>query len=313
MAFELRRKSITAIGAACSVLSLFFLMGCSSSPSAGEGKSAVQGRIDKQSEERIKLVKFEKSNGVQGERMGFKIYEMEFESEIEFTEECKWVTGLFGQELSFKTAKLVAEPKSGFSWNKFMDDSQNPGRAVTKGTKVQLSGVILFLKKERGWSVENLKLTRASPIGGADDAVGDTANGESRLQRALAQAKAGSSSPSISAQGIAAGSKGCVQNLKQLGLSVRLWSNDNQDKFPPSILSMSNEIVTPKTLVCPSDSSKSRVSEWSHFSEKQNCSYEFLAPNAEEEKVLKEVVFKCPVHGHVTLGDGFVRENNTGR
>ena len=73
----------------------------------------------------------------------------------------------------------------------------------------------------------------------------------------------------------------CVSNLKQVGLSFRLWEGDNGDKYPmtvavaqggaeeyvyqggvtPSIkynmgvvfMVMSNELSTPKILTCPSD------------------------------------------------------------
>ena len=71
----------------------------------------------------------------------------------------------------------------------------------------------------------------------------------------------------------------CTSNLKQVGLSSRIWSNDNQDRFPWDLrqpagslpanggglgdivdhfLIMSNELSTPKVLNCPSDASKSR-------------------------------------------------------
>ncbi len=74
----------------------------------------------------------------------------------------------------------------------------------------------------------------------------------------------------------------CVNNLKQVGLAFRLWSGDNGDKFPmayagnpsyplinhgnawsvPGITgqyqytafeAMSNELSTPKVIVCPQD------------------------------------------------------------
>jgi prepilin-type processing-associated H-X9-DG protein len=66
---------------------------------------------------------------------------------------------------------------------------------------------------------------------------------------------------------------GCVSNLKQIGLAFRIWSGDNSDKYPFHIsvtnggtmglnngknawlnfLVMSNELSTPKILVCPKD------------------------------------------------------------
>ena len=74
----------------------------------------------------------------------------------------------------------------------------------------------------------------------------------------------------------------CVSNLKQVGLSFRLYSNDHGDKFPfdtpptdgtyidPNnkgnavqiYLVMSNELVSPKVLVCPSDGGKTKSSDF---------------------------------------------------
>jgi hypothetical protein len=70
----------------------------------------------------------------------------------------------------------------------------------------------------------------------------------------------------------------CVNNLKQIGLSFKLWAGDNNDKYPmqvstnqggtmelvgsgaayPHFNVMSNELSTPKILHCPKDPKK----EW---------------------------------------------------
>jgi type II secretory pathway pseudopilin PulG len=66
----------------------------------------------------------------------------------------------------------------------------------------------------------------------------------------------------------------CTNNLKQTGLAFRIWAGDNNDKFPMEISVtnggamewmettnawiafqvMSNELSTPKVLLCPADS-----------------------------------------------------------
>jgi prepilin-type N-terminal cleavage/methylation domain-containing protein len=67
----------------------------------------------------------------------------------------------------------------------------------------------------------------------------------------------------------------CVNNLKQVGLSFRLWSGDNNDRFPMKVMVadggaaqytvetkdlhkvfgvMSNELSTPQVVICPGDS-----------------------------------------------------------
>jgi prepilin-type N-terminal cleavage/methylation domain-containing protein len=72
----------------------------------------------------------------------------------------------------------------------------------------------------------------------------------------------------------------CVSNLKQIGLACRLFSGDHDSKFPWMLLpaddgtagaaqdtfihflAMTNELNTPKVLICPSDSAKNLVSQW---------------------------------------------------
>jgi prepilin-type processing-associated H-X9-DG protein len=65
----------------------------------------------------------------------------------------------------------------------------------------------------------------------------------------------------------------CINNLKQISLAARIWASDNDDKYPFEIsvtiggtmelnhgrnawmnfLVMSNELSTPKVLICPQD------------------------------------------------------------
>lgn len=62
---------------------------------------------------------------------------------------------------------------------------------------------------------------------------------------------------------------GCISNQKQLALAFRMWANDHQEQFPmsvsptkesalagdplPSFLITSNEMNSPKLLLCPED------------------------------------------------------------
>jgi len=77
----------------------------------------------------------------------------------------------------------------------------------------------------------------------------------------------------------------CINNLKQVGIGFRLWANDNEDQFPwfvdvskglrntkggslnssdwtDHFRSVSNELVTPKILFCPTDKQKVMHTEW---------------------------------------------------
>ena len=73
----------------------------------------------------------------------------------------------------------------------------------------------------------------------------------------------------------------CVSNLKQIGLAFRMWSNDHTERFPwqisgvapsdgslnaASVLDhfrcISNELTTPKVLVCGSDPTRTRATSF---------------------------------------------------
>ena len=99
----------------------------------------------------------------------------------------------------------------------------------------------------------------------------------------------------------------CVNNLKQFGLAARIWMLDNNEILPPDTLSMSNELNTPKILVCPADTNRPVARDWASFTA-VNLSYEYLAPsatNADTEPM--RVLSRCPIHGHIGLCDGSVQ------
>jgi prepilin-type processing-associated H-X9-DG protein len=70
----------------------------------------------------------------------------------------------------------------------------------------------------------------------------------------------------------------CVNNLKQIDLAAQVWEGDNNDKFPPQVPGtnggtmefttgpnvwrhfqvMSNELSTPKVLLCPAETDQDR-------------------------------------------------------
>ena len=102
-----------------------------------------------------------------------------------------------------------------------------------------------------------------------------------------------------------AGSIVCVNNLKQLGLAVRVWGIDNGDVAPTNLLSMTNEMSTPKILYCPADTSRQAATNWASYSS-ANCSYEYLGAGAPFTEPMR-VLFRCPIHGNVCLADGSVQ------
>jgi hypothetical protein len=99
----------------------------------------------------------------------------------------------------------------------------------------------------------------------------------------------------------------CINNLKQFGLAVRVWSLDNNDKYPPNVVCMSNELSTPNILVCPSDTNRTAAVNFFSFTT-ANCSYEYFGADASDTEPTR-VLSRCPIHGHVGLCDGSVQNS----
>jgi hypothetical protein len=156
------------------------LTGCSFKPSEGDGQQAVQNQINQQAQGRIRLISFHKTNGQMAEINAVKVYSLEFQSEIEFTENCKWAIGNYGQQLSFQTSKPVTQQQGGV-WGQFLDNAvANPGVLANQGQRVQLFGVIHFEKKENGWSVDNVELTKYVAENAPQSTTGTTPGGQSQ-------------------------------------------------------------------------------------------------------------------------------------
>jgi prepilin-type N-terminal cleavage/methylation domain-containing protein len=102
----------------------------------------------------------------------------------------------------------------------------------------------------------------------------------------------------------------CVSNIKQVGIAFRLWEGDNGDRYPMAVQTayngakdriyssgnlapagygltnvfvvMSNELSTPKILVCPSDSTRNAQTNFANLAyNNQNMSY-FVCGDAAE-------------------------------
>jgi prepilin-type processing-associated H-X9-DG protein len=94
----------------------------------------------------------------------------------------------------------------------------------------------------------------------------------------------------------------CVNHLKQIGLALRMWSNDSDAKFPWDVSlayggtkdfvatgqawrhfqAISNELNSPKVLVCPNEKERTRVTEFAALND-SHLSY-FVGLSADETK-----------------------------
>jgi hypothetical protein len=98
----------------------------------------------------------------------------------------------------------------------------------------------------------------------------------------------------------------CVSNLKYVGLSARVWAQDNDDFYPENFMVMSNELSKTKLLVCPSDISKVSAGSWPALSG-SNVSYQMMSQGGKQGLDPQIIFVSCPIHGHATLSDGSVQ------
>jgi prepilin-type N-terminal cleavage/methylation domain-containing protein len=93
----------------------------------------------------------------------------------------------------------------------------------------------------------------------------------------------------------------CANNLKQIGLAFRIWEGDNGGKYPMQVSvtfggamelavtgnvagifrTMSNELSTPKVLVCPQDTKRTAATDFPGGFSDANISY-FVGLDAED-------------------------------
>lgn len=92
----------------------------------------------------------------------------------------------------------------------------------------------------------------------------------------------------------------CLNNLRQTSLGFRIWSGDNRDKYPWDLSRTnggsqgspdwtdhfriaSNELASPRILVCPTDKPRKPGTNWSNLDGLANVSY-FVGTRADNTK-----------------------------
>jgi hypothetical protein len=127
----------------------------------------------------------------------------------------------------------------------------------------------------------------------------------------------------------------CMTNMKQIGLGCRIWANDNNERYPFNVSTkdggtlefcaagpdafdknsvkhfqaMSNELNSPKILWCPADSSKHVGLDFPNLQD-ANVSYQLRSGPQVRPDRPREVLGRCPIHGHILYSDGSVMMSN---
>jgi hypothetical protein len=96
----------------------------------------------------------------------------------------------------------------------------------------------------------------------------------------------------------------CGNSMASIGCAARLWANDHDGRLPADFAAMSDELNSPRILVCPGDHARQRATNWSSFSA-TNSSYEIVAPGLRDDDI-NTVYFRCKYHGHKGYADATV-------
>ena len=99
-------------------------------------------------------------------------------------------------------------------------------------------------------------------------------------------------------------SMSCGNYMSSIGVGARIWAGDNSNRLADNFLCMSNELATPKILICPGDKVRKVADNWDLFTT-NNCSYEILRPNMPDDD-FTNAYFCCTIHGHLGYADGTV-------
>ena len=129
----------------------------------------------------------------------------------------------------------------------------------------------------------------------------------------------------------------CVNNLKQIGLALKTWALDHEDKYPFNCSTneggtlefcergsdgfdnsaaihfqvMSNEIFNPRVLLCPQDRSRRAATDF--FSLRAgNITYRMRSGTNLTDATPQAVLVTCPVDGNTVLCDGSVKGTAAG-
>lgn len=99
----------------------------------------------------------------------------------------------------------------------------------------------------------------------------------------------------------------CGNYMKSIGFAARMWANENGDRLPATLLSMSNEVIVTKILICPGDHSRKPAASWASFTPEQS-SFEIVSPGLPDGDT-NRVFLRCRIHDSVCYGDGSVFVN----
>jgi hypothetical protein len=97
----------------------------------------------------------------------------------------------------------------------------------------------------------------------------------------------------------------CGNYMCSICFGARTWAVDNNGQMPSDFLSMSNELATPRILICPGDHLRQPATTWSALTPERS-SYEILTMHLRDGDS-NGVFLHCKFHtNHIGYADGTV-------
>ncbi|MBP6412586.1 MAG: hypothetical protein KA450_04000 [Bacteroidia bacterium] len=130
---------------------LFF--GCTPSvPNTDQSHEELNQIVSNESNGTIKVTRFSKTNGIENKNEG--TYDVEFTSEIEFVKKAgKSWDAIMGRP--FENFH-VTEPQGNFEASNYT--YMNKGRVFYKGARIEIIGILKFVKTEKGWRSKSYEI-----------------------------------------------------------------------------------------------------------------------------------------------------------
>jgi hypothetical protein len=100
-------------------------------------------------------------------------------------------------------------------------------------------------------------------------------------------------------------SAACGNYMCSICIAARAWAMDGDGHLPSDFLSMSNEVSSPRILICPGDHSRRPPANWALWTPNQS-SYEIVTLHLLDGDT-NGVFLRCKVHrDHLGYADGTV-------
>jgi hypothetical protein len=93
----------------------------------------------------------------------------------------------------------------------------------------------------------------------------------------------------------------CGKHLAVISQAARVWAKAHNGGLPSGFIVMSNELITPRLLICPGDKIREPANNWQAFTS-ANSSYQVLEEASRAKDLPPEILqnlpyLQCKVHG----------------